>query len=249
MVKHVMIASPWIHLHGHHLSYTRHLVSAASRRAQTVHLATFWKTKRFQEATSQSGSMPVPSLAVLNTSAAKIFSTTWCLAEVLFRQLILRRAEVCHFIDASHAPLLIAVLLFKLRVTYLVLGEAKKDKYLSLWRLALRSGRIKLIVETAEVKKSWDEINRDSVFEIPVAVSSIGSDCIQEHCRQELGIPLDAYVLLFFGTHRESKDYVTPLQGVLRFASSERPWLLFAGPVISGDDPGLLVRNSALKEA
>ncbi len=193
--------------------------------------------------------MPVPSLAVLNTSAAKIFSTTWCLAEVLFRQLILRRAEVCHFIDASHAPLLIAVLLFKLRVTYLVLGEAKKDKYLSLWRLALRSGRIKLIVETAEVKKSWDEINRDSVFEIPVAVSSIGSDCIQEHCRQELGIPLDAYVLLFFGTHRESKDYVTPLQGVLRFASSERPWLLFAGPVISGDDPGLLVRNSALKEA
>ena len=62
------------------------------------------------------------------------------------------------------------------------------------------------------------------------------SDLIVSKSRQELGIPLDACVLLFFGTHRESKGYVTPLQGVLRFAPSERPWLLCAAPVISGDD-------------
>jgi hypothetical protein len=80
-------------------------------------------------------------------------------------------------------------------------GEAKKDKYLSLWRIALRSGRVKLIIETAEVKKSWDEINRDSVFEIPVAVSSIGSDCIQEQAGigYSAGCLIDEYMRIWEG--------------------------------------------------
>jgi glycosyltransferase involved in cell wall biosynthesis len=62
-----------------------------------------------------------------------------------------------------------------------------------------------------------------------------------------LGLPDDAFICLFFGTHRTGKDYQTALEAA-KLAKSH-PFLLFAGPVISGNDPGRLIQASGYSNA
>jgi glycosyltransferase involved in cell wall biosynthesis len=46
---------------------------------------------------------------------------------------------------------------------------------------------------------------------------------------------------LFFGTHREGKDYRTAIEAAK--LSETHPFLLFAGPLISGNDPEVMLRE------
>jgi glycosyltransferase involved in cell wall biosynthesis len=63
----------------------------------------------------------------------------------------------------------------------------------------------------------------------------------QHEARRILQLPADQTICLFFGTHREGKDYATAIQAAK--SSSSQPFLLFVGPLISANDPAALLAS------
>jgi len=118
----------------------------------------------------------------------------------------------------------------------------------SLYSRSFSTGRIKIIVETESVRKDWEPFAGEHAAHIPVAVSTREETVSNKSsARRMLGLPDDAFICLFFGTHRTGKDYQTAIEAA-KLAKSH-PFLLFAGPVISGNDPGLLIQASGYSNA
>jgi len=123
-----------------------------------------------------------------------------------------------------------------------------QKKFGSLYTQSFSTGRIKFIVETKSVQKDWVPFAGEHVFYIPVAVSVREQPVLNKAAaRRALGLPADAFICLFFGTHRMGKDYQTAIEAA-KLASS-RPFLLFAGPLISGNDPSALIKASGYSSA
>jgi glycosyltransferase involved in cell wall biosynthesis len=139
----------------------------------------------------------------------------------------------------------------KRRFSLLSVGSPSPEmlqKLGSLYTRAFSTGRIKIIVETESVRKDWEPFAGKHTVHIPVAVSTREEAVLSKSsARRMLGLPDDAFICLFFGTHRMGKDYQTAVEAA-KLAKSH-PFLLFAGPVISGNDPSLLIKASGYSNA
>jgi glycosyltransferase involved in cell wall biosynthesis len=99
--------------------------------------------------------------------------------------------------------------------------------------------RAKLIVS---VRADWEGLAGNNVVHIPAALTERTEPVLsKQQARQQLGLPQDAFIPLFFGTHREGKDYRTAIEAAK--LSKTYPFLLFAGPLISGNDPEVLLKE------
>ena len=252
----VLIVSSSSHLAGHYWSYTADFASAiASQYIQADIYA----------------SLPPKDSTLIENPLVRWFScASWI---TIFRSLkqrelhwesrlenLLRNLEfaVClqrslrsqgnshiHCIESRHRLLLNAVLQSKRNFSSLCVGsptlEAKKMLG-PLYRSAFSTGRLKFIVETEAVRSAWEELAGANVVHIPVAASNRSESPLnKQECRKCLGLPEDAFVCLFFGTHREGKDYRTAIEAAR--ISRANPFLLFAGPIISGNDPDALLKE------
>jgi glycosyltransferase involved in cell wall biosynthesis len=80
------------------------------------------------------------------------------------------------------------------------------------------------------------------VFHIPAAIAERSEQPLTKQvARRKLGLAEDGFIPLFFGTHRVGKDYRTAIEAAR--LTKEHPFLLFAGPLISGNDPGALLKE------
>jgi glycosyltransferase involved in cell wall biosynthesis len=86
------------------------------------------------------------------------------------------------------------------------------------------------------------------VVHIPAALTERADKSLGTlEARTVLGLPKEGFICLFFGTHREGKDYRTAIEAAK--LSNSRPLLLFAGPLISGNDPDVLLKEIAYENA
>jgi glycosyltransferase involved in cell wall biosynthesis len=118
----------------------------------------------------------------------------------------------------------------------------------NLYKRAFATGRLKFIVETEAVKADWEGLAGKNVIHIPYAIAERSEPILSKpESRQQLGLPQEAFITLFFGTHREGKDYRTAIDAAK--LSKTQPFLLFAGPLISGNDPEVLLREIGYENA
>jgi glycosyltransferase involved in cell wall biosynthesis len=104
------------------------------------------------------------------------------------------------------------------------------------------------ICETDAVRDNWLAwFPGAKVQTIPVAIKVPGQIAEKSEARKALGLPIVGGIFLIFGTHRADKDYRT----IIRAAKlcPERPHLLFAGPLISENDPRLVVEEENFSSA
>ncbi len=161
-----------------------------------------------------------------------------------------------HFIDARHYLLLLFVILFPFRVTLLLGGgfptpAGSKKRQASRWKerftkwfwnMAFSTGRFGCNCETEEVRKDWlAEIPEAQITTIPVALEFRESGLTKLAARKLLGLPQNIPVFLIFGTHRLDKDYHTVIRAARSLGGGVH--LLFAGPLISINDPMKVARD------
>jgi len=150
-----------------------------------------------------------------------------------------------HCIESRHRILLNAVVHSLQTFSTLCVGapDVRMDKARVLnYKKAFATGRLDFIVETEAVRKAWEPMAGGHVIHIPAAVplrESVVTDRVAT--RKKLGLPLDACICLFFGTHREGKDYRTAISAAKK--SKSQPFLLFVGPLISQNDPACLLKE------
>ena len=171
---------------------------------------------------------------------------------VSFRRALLTNSNShIHCIESRHRLLFNTVLSSKRSFSLLCVGSPSLDmqlKFGSLYTHAFSTGRIKLIAETESVRRDWEPFAGKHAVHIPVAVSTRKEAVSNKSSvRRVLGLPEDAFICLFYGTHREGKDYRTAIEAA-KLAKSQ-PFLLFAGPLISGNDPHNLIKTSGYSNA
>lgn len=116
-------------------------------------------------------------------------------------------------------------------------GERMDD-----YRRAFDTGRLTFIVETESVRDAWQPLAGESVVHIPAALPwTKHTPVTQAEARRTLDLPQHETICLFFGTHREGKDYKTAIKAAKD--SESQPHLLFVGPLISGNDPAALLNS------
>ena len=156
-----------------------------------------------------------------------------------------------HCIESRHRLLLNSVLGSNRRLSLLSVGSPSPEilqKLGSLYTRAFSTNRMNVIVETESVRKDWEPFAGEHAIHIPVAVSAREEAVLKKSsARRVLGLPENGYICLFFGTHREGKDYQTAIEAA-KLAKSQ-PFLLFVGPLISGSDPVLLLKASGYSNA
>jgi glycosyltransferase involved in cell wall biosynthesis len=154
-------------------------------------------------------------------------------------------------IESRHKLLLEAVLKSGRRFSTLCVGapdEGVLTKRSELYRRAFATGRLHFIVETEAVRQAWEPLAGEHVVHIPAALTERTEPVLSKlEARQQLGLPQEAFIPLFFGTHREGKDYRTAIEAAK--LSETHPFLLFAGPLISGNDPEVLLREIGYENA
>lgn len=123
------------------------------------------------------------------------------------------------------------------------LSESRANDY----RRAFGTGRLTFIVETESVRREWAKLAGDRVVHIPAALPwEPHTPVAQDVARRKLNLPSDATICLFFGTHREGKDYETAVRAAGE--SESKPFLWFVGPLISGNDPVLVTTSHGYSE-
>jgi glycosyltransferase involved in cell wall biosynthesis len=105
-----------------------------------------------------------------------------------------------------------------------------------------------LFVETEAVARAWKEVAGEHVIHIPAALPWVKHQPMhQAEARKRLNLPESAFICLFFGTHREGKDYRLAIEAAKR--SNSKPYLWFVGPLISGNDPDALLSELGYPDA
>lgn len=259
------IISPYTHLNGHYWPYTADFVQAmtagahelrvfASRRPR--HLPASWNT-----CSEWNACCPWSRLLPGGYRARHWGGRADSLARNLEFLLCMRAAQckrdasaaACHIhcIESRHRILLKEVLSSSQTFSTLCVGEppegmgAAREKA---YRKAFATGRLSFIVETEAVRKSWEHLAGDHVLHIPAALPASRHEPVnQAQARESLGLPPEACIFLFFGTHREGKDYQTAIQAAK--TSTSKPYLLFVGPLISGNDPAVLLDSTGYRYA
>lgn len=265
------IVSPYTHLSGHYWPYTTDFLSAVAKGSS----AGDPKINVFaaKQARSLDG-LPVASFRwhacfpwfnfLLPDSyrdknwgnkpetIARITEFHFCLRAALKHAEVSRNKPVhIHCIESRHKILLDAVLKSRHSFSSLCVGAppsnltAEREK---IYRTAFNTNRLKFIVETAAVRKAWEYLAGEHVIHIPAALPwKAHEPKPQKLARRHLELPADRLVCLFFGTHREGKDYDLCIRAAVE--SGVTPFLLFAGPLISGNDPDALLSKYGYKDS
>jgi glycosyltransferase involved in cell wall biosynthesis len=166
---------------------------------------------------------------------------------------------VLHFIGGSYWIVVLATLWFKwVRFVYSLYGgilsgpatglKARLRPHLkNLLQRAAATGRVDF---TCETEFLYDEIRPllgAHIHHVPAAIDDTGVFPTREEARRELGFDLEEKILLYFGTHRQEKDYPTALRGCMLL--SKPPLALFVGKVISANDPQRVIAECGYPKA
>jgi glycosyltransferase involved in cell wall biosynthesis len=231
----IAILSPWYSRHGHHAANTDALYSQLRANGYDALLISPWRAAKKEN--SLGAFFPTPSQQLLKSPIVKVLTTIYCLVLLIAVRLFSKRPVLAHCIDASYGPLIFAIVALKQKISYLSLGSATPTPYEKGLKRALRRG-LSIVAETDSVKRSWEDLCAGSATTIPVAINEVPAPRDKRESKASLKIPEESVVLLFFGTHREDKDYETPIVAVSKQKSQTRTiWLLFAGPTVSGESP------------
>ncbi len=248
------IISPYTHLNGHYWPYTCDLLSALGAAGEKCEVFTA-RPPRYQPAVSGAvpewhSCCPWTRLLLRDSYRARNWGNR---ADTLVRNLEFHFClKKClqhtggkihiHCIESRHRILLQEVCRTTATFSSLCVGDPppgmakeREDGY----RRAFDTGRLTFIVETESVRAAWEHLAGEHVVHIPAALPWVAHvPTPQQEARQFLGLPADATICLFFGTHREGKDYLTAIEAAK--ASVSKPFLLFVGPLISVNDPAAL---------
>lgn len=256
------LVSPYTHLSGHYWPYTIQLANALAKNGVSVtifasspprvpnsiknpliHWVPCFAWSRYLGSPDNRNKMWDSRLEALIRNLEFLLSFR--------RALSTSRNRHIHCIESRHRLLFNSVLKSDRQFSLLSVGSPSPEMQKNLgvlYNRAFSTNRIKLIVETESVRKDWEPFAGEHAVHIPVAVSSREETVLNKSsARRMLGLPDDAFICLFFGTHRTGKDYQTAVEAA-KLAKSH-PFLLFAGPVISGNDPGLLIQASGYSNA
>lgn len=250
------VISPFTHLAGHYWPYTVDTISALAQAGVEVDVYASLppREKNVIQSPAIRWRACAPWTPIIKSIESR--NLTWgSRSDNLLRNLefslCLRSAlrspvsTHIHCIEARHRILLNAVLYSKRRFSALCVGSPDgrmSDNRAELYRRAFATGRLKIIVETEAVRRDWEPLAGEHVIHIPVAITGRSEPVLSKlEARKRLGLPERGCICLFFGTHREGKDYRTAINAA-KLAKSH-PYLLFAGPLISGNDPDQLLRE------
>ncbi len=253
------LVSPYTHLNGHYWPYTLDLTNAlesklprltvlASRPPRYPHLVSRSKT---------SWHACFPWIRFILTDAYR--ARSWggrpdSLARNLEFHACLKKAvrgsrpgAHIHCVESRHRILLGQVHRSpELAFSSLCVGDPPgglSGQRLDDYRRAFDTGRLTFVVETESVRKNWEAVAGEKVVHIPAALPWTTHRAVpQKDARAALGLPAEATICLFFGTHREGKDYETAIKAAA--VSSSKPFLLFVGPLISGNDPAVIAKSA-----
>jgi glycosyltransferase involved in cell wall biosynthesis len=267
----IFLVSPSAHYPSHNWPNTVALARALMRQGRSVHLITFSSTTDVIPPDLK-GKVTVvyPSLPRAWRQAASgqwqtsrwggwlnLYESWAC----LFRAARLSRGQpdaVLHVIGRSYWAVIVFALLFRRRFVCslysgILSGPAAGAK--ALLRIFLRwllhravgTNRLDFTCENEFLRAEISALAGSHVRLIPYAIDDDEKPVSQAEARQRLGLPLDEKIILFFGTHRREKDYVTPLKGCLTLPTP--PLALFVGKVISENDPRQAVAACAYPKA
>jgi glycosyltransferase involved in cell wall biosynthesis len=267
----IFIISPSAHYPSHNWPNTVALARALIRQGRPVHLITFSSTTDAIPPDLQGKITTVYQR--LPSAWRKVASGQWQSRRwggvmnvtetlmCLFRALRLSRRQpnaALHFIGGSYWVVVVATLWFRRRFVYslygsLLAGPASGARALLriflgwLLRRAVGTNRLDFTCENEFLRTEISTFVGPHVRLIPYAIDADETPVPQAEARQRLGLPHDEKIILFFGTHRREKDYITPLKGCL--ALPKPPRALFVGKVISENDPRQAVAACAYPKA
>jgi glycosyltransferase involved in cell wall biosynthesis len=251
------VVSPYTHLAGHYASYTGQLVTAYTRaKGDCVKVFTSWRfTDRGMDSSACARwTRLFASAERRNRQWGNVYDTILRNLEFIFcLNAALRDSSVKHIycLDARHRALFHYLHKSSQSFSHLCLGgpsSKQLGRYRSSYIKAFQTSRLTFIVETEETLRQWQPIAGEHVRHIPVAIEDpIAQSLTLNQARNVYGIPTDRFVCLLFGTHREGKDYHTAIEAA-KLASS-KPFLVFAGPVISSNDPERIVQELGFADA
>lgn len=251
------VVSPYTHLAGHYASYTAQLVTAYTKaKGNGVKVFTSWHfaDRGIDSSACATWTRLFASANSRNRQWGSVYDTALRNLEFVFcLKAALRDPSVNHIycLDARHRAFFYYLHKSPKTFSHLCLG-APNSRQLGEDRTsyvrAFETNRLTFIVETEETLRQWQPIAGSHVRYIPVAVEDpIGPSLTPKEARTLYGIPANRFVCLFFGTHREGKDYHTAIEAA-KLASS-KPFLIFAGPVISKNDPERIVKELGFSDA
>lgn len=248
----MVIVSPYTHLNGHYWPYTLDLLKALENSLPSIS-ACASRAPRYPSSVSDqkiswSACFPWARLILPDSYRARNWGNRPdSIARNLEFHACLKKAvrasapgSHIHCVESRHR-LLLGEVHSSPQHTFssLCVGDpppGMSTERLDAYRRAFATGRLTFIVETESVRKSWEDLAGDKVVHIPAALPWTTHRIMpQSEARAALGLPADATICLFFGTHREGKDYDTAVKAAGESAS--KPFLLFVGPLISGNDP------------
>jgi glycosyltransferase involved in cell wall biosynthesis len=258
----VALVSPYTHLAGHYWPYTVDTATAVSNEGIEITV--------YASLQPRDGSLDANPLISWKSCCAWMpilrsiekRNRYWeSRSDILLRNLefflCLKRAQQSstaihiHCIEARHRILLNAVLRSVCSYSALCVGSPATEarvKLGDLYKRAFATGRLTFIVETEAVRRDWEELAGEHVVHIPAALTERTEPALsKKEARKKLGLPEVAFIALIFGTHREGKDYQTAIEAAKM--SKSKPYLLFAGPLISGNDPDELLREVGYEKA
>lgn len=250
----VALVSPFALYAGHHFEWTKKLATHLSLAEVDLQIFTTAGRKYYSE------SIPFASVTQISTRFFhKLGNLNICRNSILFKvtqnlETVLcglaawtqsSRVSAVYWTDARHYVMLIFVLLMRRqRHVHIVMGgvpysQQWPNKILAaLYRNSFASGRLIFIAETDAVRESWRRIAGNYIRTIPFAIDDLVLTP-PTLTRASLKIAPNEFVCLMFGTHRSDKDYPTVVKAASM--SKSKPFLLFAGPLISENDPRLIL--------
>jgi glycosyltransferase involved in cell wall biosynthesis len=172
----------------------------------------------------------------------------------LFKALKLSRDQtrpVFHFIGGSYWAVVLGTLIFRRAhfvcslyggILYGPRSGPRAWIRFSLKRLLRRAaatGRLDFTCENDFLLREIQPVLGEHIHVVPYAIDEAETLPAQDEARRLLNLPSEEKILLFFGTHRREKDYVTALKGAGML--SKPPLALFVGKVISSNDPRQVV--------
>jgi glycosyltransferase involved in cell wall biosynthesis len=242
----VSIVSPHTHLAGHYAAYTLQIVSAY-KRAKGHAPKTFTALPfSVDQTTSTIACAPwtqlLASIRYRNQHWGSTYDTVLRNVEfVLCLKRAIREGGSAHIycLDARHQSFFYFLRRTSNTFSHLCLGGPNPNDSVhrrELYRQAFATNRLTFIVETEETRRQWEPIAGHHVVHIPVAIESPSTALPSKtEARRLLGLPENRLICLFFGTHREGKDYRSAIAAAQ--AAPSKPFLVFAGPLISPNDP------------
>ncbi|MEI6322430.1 MAG: glycosyltransferase family 4 protein [bacterium] len=246
------VISPYTHLAGHYWAYTVDMTKAFMAAGREVKAYAALPPRNTRDLPLLEWTVCAPWVTVLQSLEKR--NRGWgSKSDALLRNLefylCLRNAVKdggdgsIFCVESRHQLLLKAVMKTNRRFSTLCVGapdQVTLTRRADLYRRAFATGRLEFIVETEAVRQAWEPLAGEHAVHIPAALTERTDPILDKaEARMRLGLPREAFIPLFFGTHREGKDYRTAIEAAK--LSKSQPTLLFAGPLISGNDPEALL--------